>query len=104
MQADVSRAGPVSCPPGIEGAAYRTLESLLAAFGTNAGQRIDVDVDFAAEALVLTVQGAAQEPAAIESALASVRAAVDLHRGSLTSTSPDGMWMASVTLPLLADA
>ena len=98
------RGQPRVLPPGIEGSAYRTLESLLAAFGTNAGQRIDVDVDFAAEALILTVHGAAQEPAAIESALASVRARVDLHQGSMTSASPDGRWMASVTLPLLADA
>jgi hypothetical protein len=97
------RGQPRVLPPGIEGSAYRALESLLAAFGTNAGQRIDVNVDFAAEALILTVHGAAQEPAAIESALASVRARVDLHQGSMTSGSPDGRWMASVTLPLLAD-
>jgi hypothetical protein len=98
------RGRPRVLPPGIEESAYRTLESLLAAFGTNAGQRIDVNVDFTAEALILTVHGAAQEPAAIQSALASVKAREDLHQGSMTSTSPDGMWMARVTLPLSADA
>lgn len=98
------RGRPRVLPPGIEGSAYRTLESLLAAFGADAGQRIDVNVDFEAEALILTVHGAAREPAAIQSALASVKAHADLHRGSMTSTSADGRWMASVTLPLSADA
>jgi hypothetical protein len=40
---------------------------------------------------------AAQEPGAIRSALASVQARVALLKGSMTSTSPDGLWMASVT-------
>jgi hypothetical protein len=91
-------------PAGIEVSAYRTVESLLEAFGTNAGQRIEVNVDFAAEALIITVHGAAQEPGVIQSALASVQARVALLKGSMTSTSPDGLWMARVTLPLSADA
>jgi hypothetical protein len=95
---------PRVLPAGIEVSAYRTVESLLEAFGTNAGQRIDVTVDFAAEALIITVHGAAREPAVIQSALASVQARVALLKGSMTSTSPDGLWMARVTLPLSADA
>ena len=95
---------PRVLPAGIEVPAYRTVESLLEAFGTNAGQRIDVNVDFAAEALTITMHGAAQEPAVIQSALASLQARVALLKGSITSTSPDGLWMASVTLPLSADA
>jgi hypothetical protein len=95
---------PRVLPAGIEVSAYRTVESLLEAFGTNAGQRIDVNVDFAAEALIITVHGAAQEPGVIQSALASVQARVALLKGSMTSTSPDGLWMARVTLPLSADA
>jgi hypothetical protein len=95
---------PRVLPAGIEESAYRTLESLLAAFGTNAGQRIDVNVDFAAGALIITVHGAAEEPAVIQSALASVRASVDLRQGSMTSTGQDSIWVATVTLPLPANA
>ena len=100
--------------PGVELSAYRALESLLEAFGTKAfgteafgtgaRQHVDVNVDFAAEALVLTVHGAAQEPAAVQSALASVRARLDPCQGSVTSASPDGLWAATVTLPLPANA
>jgi hypothetical protein len=95
---------PRVLPAGIEESAYRTLESLLAAFGTNAGQRIDVNVDFAAGALIITVHGAAEEPAVIQSALASVRASVDLRQGSMRSTGQDSIWVATVTLPLPANA
>jgi hypothetical protein len=95
---------PRVLPAGIEESAYRTLESLLAAFGTNAGQRIDVNVDFAAGALIITVHGAAEEPAVIQSALASVRASADLRQGSMTSTGQDSIWVATVTLPLPANA
>lgn len=90
--------------PGVELSAYRALESLLEAFGTDAGQRVDVNVDFAGEALVLAVHGAAREPAAVQSALASVRARLDPSQGSVTSASPDDMWAATVTLPIPANA
>ena len=95
---------PRILPPGVEVAAYRILEHLLEAFGAGAGQRIDVAVDFAAEALKLTVRGPASEPTDIQSALASIRARVDLHNGSMTSTRPDGLWATNITLPLQADA
>jgi hypothetical protein len=95
---------PRVLPAGIEASAYRTVESLLDAFGSNAGQRIDVNVDFAAESLIITVHGAATEPAVLQSALASVRARVDLLKGSMTSTGPDSRCVATVTLPLPANA
>jgi hypothetical protein len=94
---------PRVLPAGIEASAYRTVESLLEAFGTNAGQRIDVNVDFAAESLIITVDGA-PEPAVVQSALASVRARVDALKGSMTSTGPDSRCVATVTLPLPANA
>ena len=95
---------PRVLPAGVESSACRALESLLAAFGSDAGQRVDVNVDFAAEALVLSVHGAATEPAAVETALESVRASLDPSLGAVTSASPDGAWVATVTLPLPANA
>ena len=95
---------PSALPAGVELSAYRALESLLAAFGTDDGQRVDVNVDFAAEALVLSVHGVAREPAAVQTALASVRAGLDPRQEAVTSASPDGLWVATVTLPLPANA
>jgi hypothetical protein len=87
-------------PSVVELSAYRTLEHLLDAYGDVPGQRIDIEVDFASEALSLTVRGPAPATADIQTALASARARVDVHQGSLLSSFPGGQWETNVRLPL----
>ena len=48
---------PTELPSGLELSAYRTLEHLLDAYREDPGQRIDIDVDFAAEALSIRTRG-----------------------------------------------
>jgi hypothetical protein len=86
-------------PAGLELSAYRTLEHLLAAYGNQAGQRIDVDVNFATEALCLRVSGPAPPTVDRQAALAAAQARVEMHRGSLQSHCPGNLWEARVTLP-----
>ena len=55
---------PKELPSGLELSAYRTLEHLLDAYREDPGQRIDIDVDFAAEALTARTRGPV--PAAVD--------------------------------------
>ncbi len=91
---------PTVLPSGVELSAYRTLEHLVDAYGDVAGRRIDIEVDFASEALSLTVRGPAPAPVDIQSALASARARVDVLQGSLLSHLPGDQWETNVRLPL----
>ena len=84
---------PRSLSPGVEVSAYRALEHLLDAYGKDVDRRIDIEVDFAAEALSLTVRGPELPSSEINSTLASIRARVEFLRGSLDSACPDGMWV-----------
>jgi signal transduction histidine kinase len=95
---------PRVLPTGVELSAYRSLEHLLDAYGGDSGRRIDIDVDFAAEALVMSVRGPAPSASEMNGALASVRARVELHHGSLMSSCPDGMWVINMRLPVEANA
>jgi hypothetical protein len=91
---------PTTLPSGLELSAYRTLEHLLDAFGPTPAQRIDIDVDFATEALSLRVSGPAPPEVDRQAALASVRARIDLHHGWLSTSCPGEEWETRVTLPL----
>jgi signal transduction histidine kinase len=91
---------PKALPSGLEVSAYRTLEHLLSAYGTTPSQSIDIDVDFATEALSLVVSGPAPPDVDRHAALASVRARIDLHHGSLATSCPGQQWETRVTLPL----
>jgi hypothetical protein len=95
---------PRVLPTGVEPSAYRSLEHLLDAYGGDSGRRIDIDVDFAAEALEMCVRGPALTASEMNGALASVRARVELHQGSLMSSCPDGMWVINMRLPVEANA
>ncbi len=95
---------PRSLSPGVEVSAYRALEHLLDAYGKDVDRRIDIEVDFAAEALSLTVRGPELPSSEINSTLASIRARVEFLRGSLDSACPDGMWVTSLRLPVEANA
>jgi signal transduction histidine kinase len=91
---------PKKLPSGLELSAYRTLEHLLDAYREDPGQRIDIEVDFAAEALSMRTRGPV--PAAVDrnAALASAQARVEVHRGSISSALLGGLWETSVSLPL----
>jgi signal transduction histidine kinase len=91
---------PKTLPSGLEVSAYRTLEHLLDAYGSSPAQSIDIDVDFATEALSLTISGPAPPDVDRQAALASVRARIDLHHGSLATSCPGQQWETRVTLPL----
>lgn len=91
---------PKVLPDGVEVSAYRSLEHLLDAYGDPPGQRIDVSVEFAAEVLSLSVRGPRPPAVAVQSALASARARVDVHHGSLSSSYPGQQWETILRLPL----
>ena len=57
------------------------VEHLLDAYGKDVDRRIDIEVDFAAEALSLTVRGPELPSSEINSTLASIRARVEFLRG-----------------------
>jgi hypothetical protein len=91
---------PKALPSGLELSAYRTLEHLVDAYREDPGQRIDIDVDFAAEALSMRTRGPIPQPVDRDAALASARARVELHRGSISSACRGDRWETSVNLPL----
>lgn len=91
---------PKALPSGLELSAYRTLEHLLDAYRENPGQRVDIDVDFAAEALGMRTRGPVPQAVERNAALASARARVELHQGSISSACRGDRWETSVNLPL----
>ncbi len=91
---------PTVLPAGVELSAYRIVEHLVRAYGDSLRASIDVHVDFAAEALTLSVRGPRPPDTEAQAALASARARVAVLRGSLTTARlPDG-WEATVSIPL----
>lgn len=91
---------PKTLSSGLELSAYRTLEHLLHAYREDPGQRIDIEVDFASEALSIRTKGPVPPAVDRNAALASARARVELHRGSISSACLGGRWETSVNLPL----
>lgn len=90
---------PRPLPAGVELTVYRTLEHLLDAYADVPGLRVDVDVDFAAEALSLTVRGPVPDAVDLQAALAAAQARIAVHHGSLTSDCLAGQWEATARLP-----
>ena len=90
---------PRPLPAGVELSVYRTLEHLLDAYEDVPGSRIDVEVDFATEALSMTVRGPAPNAVELQSALAAAEARVSVHHGSLTSDCMAGQWEATARVP-----
>ena len=91
---------PRSLPAGLELSIYRTLEHLLDAFAELPGARVDVDVDFASEALSLTVRGPTPAEVDLQAVLVAAQARIDVHHGSLASDCLAGRWEATARLPL----
>jgi signal transduction histidine kinase len=76
-------------PAGVELTAYRVVEQLLEALDDAPG--VQVHVHFSADELELTVEGPARRRGDVSAALARARERVELHRGSLrTTTRADG--------------
>lgn len=91
---------PTLLPAGVELSAYRIIERLVRVFGDESRPRVDVDVDFAAEALTLSVRGPCPPDTEVHAALAAARARVAVLRGSLTTAHLQDRWEATVRIPL----
>lgn len=89
---------PRILPPGVELAAYRIVEHLLAALEDAPG--VVVRVRFGDEALELTVTGPARRRA--KAAIELARQRVQLHHGTLKASTSGGRTEAVASLPVLA--
>ena len=90
---------PRVLPAGVELSAYRIVEHLLDALED---APVDVAVRFGDDALELTVAGPARRPNPVAIRRAEER--VQLHRGTLTSSTSGGRAQAVASLPMLAGA
>jgi signal transduction histidine kinase len=95
-------------PPELEVVAYRTLQELL----TNAlrhgvsGGTLTVDLDWSDDQLAITVRNqAADSPdPGSGTGLAGLRERLHSVGGSFESTSDDGVWTASASMPVRREA
>jgi signal transduction histidine kinase len=94
---------PRVLPAGLELSAYRVIEHLLSATGDAPG--VQVNVDFGADALAVTVSGPARSSRRrAEAALDRARERLALHHGSLDSETVGGRTRATAALPVLVTA
>jgi hypothetical protein len=91
---------PRALPAGVELSAYRIVEQLLEALDEAPG--VAVTVRFADDALELTVAGPMRRRG--EQAIERARERVQLHDGTLASTTRNGQAEAVVSLPIFATA
>jgi hypothetical protein len=91
---------PRVLPASLELSAYRIVELLLSAL--DEGAEVDVRVRFGADALEITVGGAARRRG--EAAIARARERAQLQRGTLEASTTGGRAEAVVHLPMLAGA
>ena len=89
---------PRTLPAGVELSAYRIVEHLLAALDDSAD--VDVRVRFADDGLEIAVSGPSRRRA--EAAIERARERVQLHHGTLETTTRDGRAEAIASLPVLA--
>jgi hypothetical protein len=90
---------PRVLPAGVELSAYRIVEHLLDALED---VPVDVAVRFGDDALELTVAGPSRRPNA--AAIKRAQERVQLHRGTLESSTSGGRAQAVASLPMLAGA
>jgi hypothetical protein len=94
---------PRVLPAGLELSAYRVVEHLLGATGDAPG--VQVNVDFRADALEVTVSGPVRSSRRrTEAALDRARERLALHHGSLESEIAGGRTRATAALPVLVTA
>jgi signal transduction histidine kinase len=91
---------PRALPAGVELSAYRVVEHLLDALEDAPG--IAVNVRFAEDMLELTVGGPMRRRGEVSAAVARARERVELHRGSLQTSTKGGRTEAVAALPVLA--
>jgi hypothetical protein len=91
---------PRALPAGVELSAYRIVEQLLDALQDAPG--VEVSVRFADDALELSVAGPVRRRG--EAAIDRARERVQLHQGTLRSSTEDGRTRAVVSLPIAAPA
>jgi signal transduction histidine kinase len=92
---------PRMLPAGLELSAYRVIEHLLSA----TGDAPEVQIDFGADALEVTVSGPARgSRRRSEAALDRARERLALHHGSLESETAGGRTRATAALPVLVTA
>jgi hypothetical protein len=91
---------PIVLPAGVELSAYRIIEHLIRAYGDESRPRLDLEVDFTAESLTLSIRGPLPPDSNTQDALASARARIDVLQGSLTTAQVRGGWEARVNIPL----
>jgi hypothetical protein len=89
---------PRVLPAGVELAAYRIVEHLLAALDD--GPDVDLGVRFKDDALELSISGRARRRS--EAAIEQARERVRLQHGTLEATTRGGRAEAVVSLPVLA--
>ncbi|CAA9513293.1 MAG: hypothetical protein AVDCRST_MAG53-2899 [uncultured Solirubrobacteraceae bacterium] len=94
------KGSPRALPAGVELSAYRVVEHLLDALENASG--VKVEVRFAPDALELLVEGPARRRSEVTTALSRARERVELHRGSLETSTHGGWATAAVALPLRA--
>lgn len=100
-EAELSVQGnPRTLPAGVELSAYRIVEHLLAALEDSPD--VDVRVHFADDALELAVSGPSKRRAG--AAVDKARERVQLHRGTLETTTNGRRSEAVASLPMLAGA
>lgn len=91
---------PRVLPPAVELSVYRIVEHLLDALGDSPD--VEVQVRFAEDAIELSVVGPARRRA--DAAIERARERVQLHRGTLRTTTRRGRAAALVELPVLVEA
>ena len=89
-------------PAGIELTAYRVVEHLLAGLDDAPRARIDVRVEFASDALEVSVSGPSRRAAELSAGLAGVRERVALHGGRVRTRALAHGIETSVRLPLVS--
>jgi hypothetical protein len=96
------QGSPRALPAGVELSAYRVVEHLLEAVEDVPG--VDVTVAFGDDALELRVAGRARRWGDASGAIERARDRVQMHRGTLRTTSRGGRSEAVAQLPVLAGA
>ena len=95
----VVEGDPRVLPPAIELSVYRIVEHLLGALGDSPD--VEVHVRFGEDAIELSVSGPARRRS--DAAIERARERVQLHRGTLRTTTRRGRAAAVVELPVLVE-
>ncbi len=96
----VVEGNPRVLPPAIELSVYRIVEHLVGSLADS--ERVEVQIRFGESAIELTVSGPARRRS--QAAIERARERVQLHHGTLETTTRGGRAAAVVRLPVLVEA